>query len=241
MIKRILVAIAFATLSGASLAQGFGGGGGGQRGMMRMFQGGPMATAMLLRRDDVQAELKLDDTQKGKLDAVQAGSRQRFQGAFSGFQPGGDPEEMQKQMQAKMQLVISDIVKDTMAVLTDEQQKRLKELGIQAEGNRAVLQDAVSKEIALTDAQKAKLDELQRLQEEANAGLFEKLRNGELDRDSLGAAMQKNTKIMDDSILKLLTEPQKTKLKELGGAPFTFKDPKPGTPGAFGRPGGGGR
>jgi len=237
MIKRILVAVAFATLSGASFAQGFGGG--GQRGMMRMFQGGPFAAAMLLRRDDVQAELKLDDTQKGKLNAVQAGSRQRFQGAFTGFQPGGDQEEMQKQMQAKMQLVMTDILKDTMAVLTEPQQKRLKELGIQAEGSRAVLQDAVSKEIVLTDAQKAKLDELQRLQEEANAGLFEKLGSGELDRESLGAAMVKNTKIMDESILKLLTDKQKAKLKELGGETFTFKDPKPGTPGAFGRPGGG--
>lgn len=239
MTKRILVAVAFATLSGASFAQGFGGG--GQRGgMMRMFQNGPFATAILLRRDDVQAELKLDDTQKGKLDAVQAGSRQRFQGAFAGFQPGGD-EDSQKQMQAKIQLVMTDILKDTMAVLTEPQQKRLKELGIQSQGNRAVLQEAVAKELAITDAQKAKFDELQRLQDEANAGLFEKLGNGELDRDSLGAAMVKNTKIMDDSILKLLTDAQKAKLKALGGEPFTFKDPQPGTPGAFGRPPGGGR
>lgn len=237
MIKKILVAVAFATVSAASFAQGFGGG--GQRGFMRMFQGGQMATAMLLRRDDVKEELKLDDTQKGKLDAVQAGTRQRFQSAFSGFQPGDDPEAMQKQMQAKMQLVITDIYKETMAILTDSQQKRLKELGIQAEGNRAVLQDAVSKDLAITDAQKAKLDELQHQQEDANMGLFDKLRNGELDRDSLGAAMQKNTKIMDDAILKLLTDAQKTKLKELAGATFAFKDPKPGTPGAFGRPGGG--
>lgn len=233
MTKKILALAAFAALSCVSLAQGPG------RGMMRIFQGGQMATLMLLGREDVKAELKVTDEQKGKLDALRAGARDRFRTAFQGFQRGADPEEMRKTMEAKIQGLMEDMAKETLGILDEGQKKRLKELGVQSQGSLAILQKDISAEIGLTAAQKAKIDDLQRLQDEANANLIEKMQSGEIDREDMGTSMQKNRAILDEAVAKLLTETQRAKLKELGGAPFTFKDPKPGTPGSFGRPGGG--
>lgn len=237
MTKKILALAAFAALSCVSLAQGVPG-----RGMMRMFQGGSMATSMLLGREDVQAEIKLTDEQKGKLDALRAGARDRFRTVFTDLRNnggGGSPEEMQAAIQTKMQTLMEDMSKEAMAVLDESQKKRVKELGIQSQGALVVLQKEVAKEINLTAAQQTRIDELQRLQEEATMGLFEKVQSGDIDREDMNNSMEKNRKTMDTEVAKVLTEAQRAKLKEMGGKPFEFKDPKPGTPGSFGRPGGG--
>ena len=57
-----------------------------------------------------------------------------------------------------------------------------------------------------------------------------------MERDEMIATVQKNSKTLDIEIEKVLTAKQRAKLKELGGAPFEFKDPKPGSPGSWGRP-----
>ena len=234
MTKRILALAALAALSTASYAQGMGG-----AGMMRMMRGGPMASMMMVGREDVQAEIKITDEQKGKLDAIRVGAGQRFQSVFMSMPRNEDREAMMKAMQEKMQGLIETMSKEVLGLLTEDQKKRVKELAIQSAGSMAIIQPDVSKELGITEAQKAKIDNLQRLQDEANQGLFEKLQNQEIDREELGKSMEKNTKIMDESIMKILTETQRAKLKALGGAPFAFKDPKPGTPGSFRRPGGG--
>ncbi|RYG26084.1 hypothetical protein EON82_04665 [bacterium] len=238
MTKQILALAAFAALSCASFAQGFGGGPG--RGMMRMFQGGKMATAMLLNRPDVQEELKLDDSQKGKLDALRAGARDRFMPVFQEVRQSGlQGEDFQKAFQTRLQTLMDTMAKEALDVLSEAQRKRAQQLAVQSSGAMAVLQADVAKELVITPAQKAQIEDLQRRQEEATMGLFEKLQSGELQREQMPEIMQKNSKIMDESIRKLLTETQRAKLKELEGTPFAFKDPKPGTPGSFGRPGGG--
>lgn len=230
MTQRILFAAALTALVSAAHAQGFRPGGG----FMRMFQGGPMAQAMLLNREDVQEEIKLSDDQKGKLDAQRAAVRDKMRATFT---QGGDasPEERQKTIQA----MFEDVSKEALGVLTDDQRKRVKELSIQSSGALAVLQPDISKELAITEAQKVKFAELQRLQDEANAGLFERVSNGEIERDEMQKSMQKNSETLKTEFTKALTSAQRDKLKALSGAPFEFKDPKPGTPGSFGRPGAG--
>ena len=234
MKKRVLLVAAFAALSGGALAQGFRGG------MMRMFQGGPMAQAAILNRADVQDEIKLSDDQKAKLDAQRAGIRQRMQALFAGGGGFGGSDEERKAMQSKVQAVFEDVSKEALGVLTDDQRKRVKELYVQSAGSLAVLQPDVAKEIEITAAQKAKFDDLQRLQDEATQGLFEQVQSGDIDREQMQASVAKNAKVMDAEVTKVLTSAQRDKLKAMGGMPFEFKDPKPGTPGAFGRPGGGG-
>lgn len=201
-----------------------------------------MASLMLLGREDVQGELKLTDDQKAKLDSLREGARDKFRSAFTEVRTANEnasPEDMQKAIQVRMQSLMEDMASDVLKVLEPDQKKRLTELYVQSAGSLAVVQADVSKELEITPAQKAKIDDLQRLQDEANQGIFEKAQNGEIDREEIPTMMQKNSKIMDDSIAKILTEKQRTRLKELGGKPFEFKDPKPGTPGSFGRPGGG--
>jgi len=237
MTKRILVLAAFAALVSASSAQGFGGG--GQRGMMRMFQGSKMATVMLLGREDVQGELKVTDDQKAKLDALKTGARDRFRTVAMSVPRTDDQEANMKAMGEKMQALMDSMTKETLAILDDAQKKRLNQLGVQVAGSLAVLQPDISKELNVTAAQKAKIDDLQRLQGEANQGIWERVGNQEIDRDEATEMMGKNGKILEESVLKILTDDQRKKLKEMSGEPFAFKDPKPGTPGSFGRPGGG--
>ena len=229
---RILPILAIAALAGASHAQGFR--------MMRPNTGSRTAMAMLLGREDVQAELKLDDEQKGKLDAQRAGARDKMRQAFMSMRNGGEMgEDAQKAMQTRMTTMFEDMAKEATSVLTEDQKKRLQELYVQSAGPLAVVQPDISKELGLSEAQKAKIDDLQRRQGEATQGIWERVGNGEIDRDEATEKMQKNSKVMEAEVGKVLTPAQRDKLKALGGAVFEFKDPKPGTPGSFGRPGGG--
>ena len=231
MIKRTLLLVAAAALASASHAQGRGG-------MMRMFQGGTLASAMMLGREDVQAEIKLTDEQKGQIDAKRASAQERIRNFFTEMRSSGNFNPQDSSTQTKMQNFFEDMSKDSLSVLTPAQTKRLGELAIQSRGAMAVVQPDVAKELGITAAQKAKIDDLQRLMNEANEGLYEKVRENEMDRDEMFATVQKNAKSLDVEIEKVLTPKQRAKLKELGGAPFEFKDPKPGTPGSWGRPGG---
>lgn len=236
---KLLATAAFAALASLSLAQQ---GMRGMQGMMRMFQSGPTQSLMMLRRDDVREEIKLNDDQKGKLDALQAGARERFQSVGSemraAFMNGGDETAM-KAVQDKMQAILDALAKEALGILDDGQKKRVRELVVQSQGPLGILQPEMAKEIVLTPAQKAQIDDLQNRQMEANRNLWEQAQNGEIDREDVGKNMEKNRTILDAAILKILTEAQRAKFKELSGPAFAFKDPKPGTPGAWGRPGGG--
>lgn len=220
MMKSVLV-LGVAVLAAVSLAQGGGGGRGQGRGMFG--RGGGDATGVfLLQRADVSDEIKLTEDQKTKLQAQRDGMRDKFREAMQGA--NGDRDAMQKAM-AK---VMEENNKATLALLTDDQKKRLKELAIQRLGNGAALTPDVQKDLGVTDDQKAKIKELQDKQTEANTALFEKVRNQEISREDMQASMKKNTDTLNAEIGKILTDAQKSKLKDMGGKPFTFKDETPG-------------
>src|SRR5262249_44651612 len=101
---------------------------GGGRGM-GMFGGG--GGAMLLGIEDVQKELKLTDEQKTKykeFNDKQAAARREAFGGGGGGGGGFDREKMQEFMK-KSQEDTTKFLKDT---LTEDQSKRLKQLGLQA-------------------------------------------------------------------------------------------------------------
>ena len=233
MKPRTLLIVASLALAAVAPAQGRGG-----MGMMRMMRSGSLASAMVLNRDDVQEEIKLTDAQKGKLDSQRASMRERMRSAFMQMRSaGGDPGDMQKTMQTTMTTLFESMSKEALSILTEAQRKRLGEIAIQSQGTMAVLQPELSQQLGMTAAQKAKIDDLQRRLDEANGGLFEQVREGTIDREQMTESMQKNSKTMDEEIAKIMTSAQKEKLKKLSGEPFEFKDPKPGTPGSWGRPG----
>lgn len=189
------------------------------QGRMRMFGGGGMSQSMLLGRGDVQAELKLSDDVKGKLEDMRNAMMEEMRNSF---QSGGgdDREAMMKQMQERMKKADTE----ALALLNDGQKKRLKELWVQRSGNRIVTNEDVAKELGLTDDQKGRIRDLVNAQQQAMNEIFEKMRNGELDRSEMRPLMDKNNKALEEEIGKVLTDGQKSKLKEMGGAPFTFDE-----------------
>ena len=110
--------------------------------------------------------------------------------------------------------------KAVLALLTEPQQKRIKEIQIQLQGDAAATIPDVQTALGLTDDQKAKIKDLQAKQNEANQAIMEKVRSQELDRAAAGEARTKNQQVLKDEIHKVLTPEQLTKLKELGGKPF---------------------
>ncbi|MEQ1934113.1 MAG: hypothetical protein ABL962_09570, partial [Fimbriimonadaceae bacterium] len=183
---------------------GFGRGGGGG--------GAPEVTL----RADVAKELKITDDQKTKIIAARAGMGEKIREVFTSA--GGDREAMQKGMAD----VMTASEKEVNAVLTETQKVRLKELWIQRQGSNAIQNEGVQKDLGFTDAQKAKIKELNDKSMEAMTALFEKMRNQEIEREQMQEAMAKNQEVMKTELAKILTADQAAKLKAMGGVAFTF-------------------
>lgn len=218
-LKFVLV-LTTAVLAVASQAQGFG--------MMMAPGGSPPKSMLLFRmsregasiRADVSKELKLTDDQKSKLDKVQADQRQKMMDAFQG---GFDPSDREK-----LSKMIGDMMKESdkaaMAVLNEEQAKRLNELWIQRSGNSAIANPEVQKELGLNETQIKKIKDLQDKQQQANQAMMQKIQNQEIDFQEMRDQSAKNQKILLEEFGKVLTTDQAAKLKKMGGAEFKFED-----------------
>jgi hypothetical protein len=110
--------------------------------------------------------------------------------------------------------------KELAAILSDAQMKRLDEISIQLRGVRAVLDPEVQKGIGLTEDQNVKIRDLMQKMQEANRSLMEKARNEEITREDAMAARENNEKALEVELNKLLSQTQKSKLKDLSGKPF---------------------
>ncbi len=198
------------------------------QGMRMMGGGGAMSQGMVLFsfgqggvtiRSDVSKELNLTDGQKSKLEDFQ---QKQMEEMMSAFQSGERPS--QEAMQAMMKKRQEGEDKALKEILDEKQRTRLKELWIQRLGNGAVANAEIQKELGMTDDQKAKVKSLQTKQQEANQAIFEKMRNGEIDREELRPLMEKNTKVLNEEYGKVLNDEQKAKLKTMGGAAFKFDE-----------------
>ncbi len=200
-------------------AQGFrmmGGGAAMSPGMV-LYGFGPEGPTL---REDVAKELKLTDAQKGKLGAFQ---QKQMEEMMAMFQSGERPS--QEQMQGILKKRQEAEEKALKEILEEAQQKRLRELWLQRQGNGAISNEAIQKELGLSDDQKKKIKDLQAKQQAANAAIREKMMSGEIDRSEIMPLMEKNTKILNEEYGKLLTEEQAAKLKSMQGAPFKFENP----------------
>ena len=218
-LKKLIVIVAVAALVGSAIAQP-GGGGGRQRGGGR---GGNMNTPVgLLNRADVQKDLAITDDQKAKLTEIRTASRQKMTDAR---QAAGDDQQA---MRAAMQKVTEEISKDQLAVLTDDQKKRLMEIFVQVRGTQSILNADVQKALELSDDQKTKITDLQKRQQQANQEIRAKQQDQSIDQQEAQAQMQKNNKVLADELEKVLTDAQKAKLKDMGGKPFVADPPVAG-------------
>lgn len=260
--------VALALTAGAAQAQGQGGQGGqgrpgfGGRGPGGGgFFGGPGGgggLGQLLQMPEVQAELKVDATQKELLDQLNMENRDKMRALFQqggGFgRPGGgapDPAA-RAEFGKKMAAMQAEQTKAIGEVLDAKQMARLKQLSVQREGTRALNRPEVQDQLKLSADQRQKLTAAFDGERQAMQAMFESFRPqdgqapqppSEEQRAEFGKKMQAARTTAENNALAVLTEGQKTQFKALQGAPFKFPEGGfgfggPGGRGPGGRPGG---
>jgi len=181
----------------------------------------------MLRMPEVQTELKLTDDQKTKLTGALDKLREQRQNSGQDFQSLSQ-EERQKlmaQRRAEDDKALAD-------VLNADQMKRDHQLQLQQQGLSSVAQDkALGDELKLTDEQRTKIQAIVDDQRNAMRELFQGGGGGG-DRQAMMQKMQELRKQTDEKIAAVLTDDQKSKWKEMTGAPFTFPAPRFGNRGA---------
>jgi Spy/CpxP family protein refolding chaperone len=224
--SKLLLTCVLVAMAAASFGQ-FGGGGGFGRGGGRnaMNPGG------LLSRDDVKKDLNLTNDQLDQITKIQEDAQQAMRDRMQGvdFQSMSD-DDRQKMMAEGMKAAeaTSDQIE---AVLTKDQHARLLGIFIQLNGNNAIQSKEIQALLSITDAQKAKIKDLQAKQQDAMRSNFQKVQSGELQWSDMRPIMTKLRTVMGDELGKILTETQKSKMTSLEGAKFTPVDDQPGAPG----------
>jgi Spy/CpxP family protein refolding chaperone len=186
--------------------------------------GGPPTGAALLTLKEVQAELKLTDEQKEKVEKINEQMRQDMRDAFGG---GGGREKMQEIVKSTTQKVDE--------VLDDGQRKRLTGIMIQVNGASAVADPNVAKELNITDDQKSKLE---KIRDEAREGMRE-LFSPDLSREEREKKMTEYRDDINKKVLAVLSSDQQAQLESMKGekVEVDLSQLRRGGPGG---PGGGG-
>lgn len=253
MKSRVFLIAALSVCAALVFAQGGGAAGGGQgrraggfgQGMGRggVFGQSELQLAM---RADVQRDLNVSAEQKTKLEALRpqrgaggagaggagGGQGRRGAGGGAGGAGGGagagggnfDPAAMQARMEEQRAAQHKALAE----ILTPDQMKRLAEISVQIRGNRSIMDPAVQKSLNFSDDQKKKVTDLATKQQEANRSIMEKVRNQEISREEMQSSMEKNNKVLDEELGKILTSDQAAKLKEMQGKPFKADPPPAG-------------
>lgn len=204
-LKLIVTALALACLVSAFAQQGRGG-------MRGQDQGIGLVT-----RADVQADLGVTAEQKAKLDALQQKTQEQMRARFQEMRDnGGDFESIRAEMDKHQ----AQINKEIAAILTPEQNTRLKQIRVQLQGNRAILDKEIQKDLGISESQKAQIEKLQADQQSAMQDMMADMRDGGMSREEMQAEMQKRNQSYEKKLGEILTAQQAETLKGMGGKPF---------------------
>lgn len=183
----------------------FAGGAGGRGGF-----GGPLGA---LQRPEVQADIKLTDEQKGKLDGLRQEILQDGASILQGLQ-NATPEERGKKMAEFTQLQMKKLA----TVLNPDQMKRLQQVAFQIDGLAgSIFQPAVAERLKITDEQSGKIGPIARGMQQARRELFQ---GGGGNIEETRKKVAELTKATDEKIVALLTDDQKKIWKEMCGEPL---------------------
>ena len=213
---------------------GFGGRGGMMGGMGMGMGGGAAQLLGLLRMEEVRKEVNVS---ADAYTAIEKAQRDAFSGMM-GLRDASEEERTKamKEMNTKAQDILEEVV-DPAGM------KRLMGLLLQQQGNTAVVNELIAKEIKLSDdSTKAIRDSLSKIMEENMAAMRKMMDEAggfqNLDREKMAAMREEGTKKTNAAVDEKLTAEQKKAVEELKGAKFTFPEG-----GGFGRgpggPGGG--
>ncbi len=135
-------------------------------------------------------------------------------------------EEMRAQMQERQK----EMEKKVAEIIGMEKFGRLKEIELQVAGVQALLREDVQEYLGLTDEQKAKLQEIMQTYREKQREQMQSMFSGgfrDMSEDERRAAFEKmrtareeGQKKLEQDLMGVLTDDQKTKLGEMMGKPF---------------------
>jgi Spy/CpxP family protein refolding chaperone len=215
---RILaVAGLFCLAAGLGSAQPPRGGGRGGFG----GPGGGMGGGALLTNKSVQQELKLTDEQAKKVDEAVKGVREKHQDDFQALRDLS-PEERREKGGALMQKVSEETHKALAGVLRPEQEKRFKQIELQARGTQAFSEPEVQKHLKLTDDQQEKLKTIAEDAGKEMRSLFQGGGRGGNPEEARKKMAELRKETMDKA-MSVLNADQKAQWKEMTGEPFEVR------------------
>lgn len=214
-VRSVLTLLVGGILISTVLAQGPGRGAGG---------GGGSILMTLLNNKSVIDELKLTDDQRKKLDAELKKVRDRFNGDLAAARGEKNRQKM-NEIQVEMN---RELYKALEANLKPEQYRRFVQVDIwsnlQNIGTSVIsTNEKVKEALKLTEAQKAKLADINQNLQKSKAEAFQEVRGN---TEKMQKFQETIKKIQEDALEKFkgtLTEEQKKAWKELLGEKFDFQ------------------
>jgi Spy/CpxP family protein refolding chaperone len=169
----------------------------------------------LAGQKSVQEELKMTDDQVTKV--KEFADKQRQGGGGQGNASAEERQKMREERTKAEAKAMTDILKP-------EQLKRLKQISWQREGTRAVANAEVADALKLSTEQKDKVKTIQEDVRKEMAGLG---RGNGGNREEARKKREELQKGADEKLTAVLTDEQKTKLKELTGEAFKGEIQRP--------------
>ncbi len=168
-------------------------------------RGGSSLKVRLLKRRDVQKELKITADQRLELDSLNL-------------------KEDDKHQDISVRISLQKLrgrETSTLAILTKTQRSRLRQIEIQMQSGRALLEDDLQKTLGLKASQKRALLGLQRKWTDSDRAIYRRVQNGDLDQKGAGSVMENNNKILRTEVEKVLTASQRAQYTMMQGKKFT--------------------
>ncbi len=201
-------------------------------------------TNAVLSNKDLQEELKVTDEQKVKFKGVTEKQTAAFKKTMEAFKDaGGDKDKLKELRESgqkdgeKLNEEIKKVVEET---LTSDQKKRLAQIDLQAKGMRAFSDEKIAKDLSITDGQASKIKGVMEeyAKDSKELGFGGGGGKGGFDKEKMAENQKKREKLTKAAMADIdeaLTAEQKTKWKEMVGAPFdTAKLRQGGFGGGFG-------
>ncbi len=202
---------------GSPLAFGFGPGGRVRDDVRRQITE-LLGPASLVFRDKVQADLKLSDEQKKKLEKR---LQDTVPGAMQFFQKLGEkkPEEREKELHAYREKAREKLTAFLEGALQDEQLKRLRQIMLQREGLFALGSAEIVKELELTDRQRQQFLEVVLGMQKKAAPLMKEAQQGARPEE-IWPKILKLREEHSRQIENLLSDAQKKQWQKMLGKPL---------------------
>jgi hypothetical protein len=208
-----------------------------------MFGGGGLMG--LVMNSQVRDLLNLSDAQIGQLTVLQEKMREEMGERFAGMRGFRDLSETEREarmreLQEEAQKRNKETEEKLAEILTKEQFKKAKQIELQQQGVRALLRDDIIQALSITEEQQK---ELQDIAEEVGAKrreLFMGMRDmTDEEREGIRDKMQGFQRDLERRSMAVLTDEQKTTLKNIMGEPVELDLSQMRGPGRGGFGGGG--